>query len=127
MARYRGFSTQAWVGGKGRLYETDVEIVKQDLMNHFNTRYGERVHMIAFGSRRTEFEFELMVQESVDELKNDVRRVINADPRVALVDIQAYAVSEVNTIIIAATLNFLELNVIDVLNIEYQGGASSVL
>ena len=86
MALYRGFSTisrqqrQKW-----RL--EDTELVKRDILNHFQTKRGERVMNPQFGSQIWEFTFEQMTTELRDAILEDARRIIDSDPRVVAKDI----------------------------------------
>lgn len=85
---YRGFSS---VGKKvgTRLY--DVELVKQDLLNHFNTNKNERVRDANYGSLIPDLLFELKTQDVREQIVQEVLRILGTDERVAL---QNYKVTE---------------------------------
>tara|TARA_A100001391_G_C5032402_1_gene268704 strand:- start:857 stop:1222 length:366 start_codon:yes stop_codon:yes gene_type:complete len=79
MATYYGYSTiDTTIGGKTLV---DSEIAKRDLMNHFYTRRGERVQNPEFGSILHELVFEPLDQETEEAALDDVKRIINNDPR----------------------------------------------
>jgi phage baseplate assembly protein W len=61
-----------------------MDLAKQDLLNHFNTRKGERVMMPTFGSIVWEMLFEPLDDATIALIKADVRSIINNDPRWAL-------------------------------------------
>ena len=63
---------------------TDLKLVEQDLLNHFNTRRGERVMMPTWGCRIWEYLYEPFDQATVDSIKYEAEQVINSDPRVTL-------------------------------------------
>lgn len=63
---------------------TDLKLVEQDLLNHFNTRKGERVMMPTWGCGIWEYLYEPFDQSTVDSVKYEAQQVINSDPRVAL-------------------------------------------
>ena len=89
MAFYNGFST---IGLENRWKLGDVELVKRDILNQFQTRLGERLHNPTFGSIVWDLQFEPMSDELREELIADANRIIASDPRVVSrgVTVQAY-------------------------------------
>lgn len=82
MAIYIGFNT---VGKTSPSYTlTDINLVKQDILNHFNTKIGERVMLPEFGSVIHDMLFEPLDDQTKEIIYEDVRRVIYSEPRVAL-------------------------------------------
>ena len=81
-ATYKGFSTVAGVKSN-QLY--DLDIIKQDLINHFYTRKGERVMNPDFGSIIWDMLYEPMDESTKEEIMEDCKKIINSDPRVRLV------------------------------------------
>jgi len=79
---YKGFNTVNRRAPSWSL--TDIELVKQDLMNHFQTRIGERVMMPEFGSAIHDLLMDPYDEITEDAVINDVRNVISQDPRVEL-------------------------------------------
>ena len=92
--QYKGFST---IDRKKRFRLTDVDLVKQDLINHFNTRKGEKLMQPDFGSIVWNMLFEPLTDATHQAIVNDVERVVNYDPRVNLtsisIDEQDYGLS----------------------------------
>ena len=84
MAFYKGFST---IGLQNRWKLEDTELVKRDIMNHFQTRRGERLMNPEFGSRIWEFAFEPMTDNLTEAITADVKNILDADPRVVAKDI----------------------------------------
>ena len=62
----------------------DLKLVEQDLLNHFNTRRGERVMMPNWGCGIWDLLYEPFDQNTVDTIKHEAQSVINNDPRVQL-------------------------------------------
>lgn len=81
-ATYKGFSTVAGVKSN-QLY--DMDIIKQDLLNHFYTRKGERVMNPDFGSIIWDLLYEPLDESTKEDIIDDCERIINSDPRVSLV------------------------------------------
>jgi phage baseplate assembly protein W len=63
---------------------TDIECVKQDLLNVFQTRIGERVMLPEFGSRIHDLLFEPFDDFTRDEVLEDIDRVLTFEPRATL-------------------------------------------
>jgi phage baseplate assembly protein W len=77
---YKGFSTLDPQQRNSKLYDFDV--IKQDLMNHFSTRKGERVMNPEFGSIIWNVLFEPFTQEIRNAVEADIKQIINSDPRI---------------------------------------------
>ena len=118
---YRGFSSFEFQANK-RFKLRDVELVKMDLLNHIFTKRRERVMMPNFGTIIPEIVFEPLTAELVDIVREEVLRVINYDPRVELLDIEAQPNFDTNTVYVAARVLYVELNLVDnfELNIEFE-------
>jgi len=78
-SRFRGYSTVGTTFLKPVRY--DMDLAKQDLLNHFNTRKGERVMMPTFGSIVWEMLFEPLDDATIALIEADVRSIISNDPR----------------------------------------------
>ena len=61
---YKGFSTKQYQHDKNFVM-TDMELVKEDLVNHIFTRKGERVRMAQFGTAIPDLVFEPLTEEVV--------------------------------------------------------------
>ena len=110
-----GFSTVGKTVPQTRLY--DIELVKRDLQNHFMTSLGERVMKPNFGSIIWDLLFEPFTDLVRQQIINDVRRVINSDPRVTLVDLEVD--NDEYGITLNALLNYAPFNVVEGLYVRY--------
>jgi phage baseplate assembly protein W len=117
MVTFIGFST---IGKRtGTAVLQDKELAKRDLLNHFYTRRGERLGEPEFGSILPELIFEQLDQLVVDAADDDVRRIIDLDPRWKLRD---YDIStETHNIIITVQLEYVPDLSTDTLVLEYTG------
>lgn len=77
---YKGFSTVDPTRIENTLF--DFDIIKQDILNHFNTRKGERVMNPGFGSIIWSLLMEPLTEEIRVILKEDIETICNFDPRV---------------------------------------------
>lgn len=77
---YKGFSTVDNQAQNSQLF--DFDLIKQDIINHFRTRKGERVMNPQFGSIIWDLIMEPLTDETREALKTDVETICNFDPRV---------------------------------------------
>jgi phage baseplate assembly protein W len=61
-----------------------MELIKQDLLNHFNIRKGEKLMNPEFGTIIWNTLFDPLTEELKSVIINDVNSVIKYDPRVAI-------------------------------------------
>jgi phage baseplate assembly protein W len=78
---YKGFSTVATTNTRStELY--DLDLIKQDFLNLFNTKLGERVMQPQFGTAIWSLIFEPFTDNVKQAIADDVNRICNYDPRV---------------------------------------------
>jgi len=115
MAMFKGFSTIDRVKAPYTLF--DKELIKRDLLNHFQTKKGERVMRPQYGSIIWDL---LMNPEDTlteDEIKRDIERIIDTDPRVELIDTVLFILD--HTIRAEIQLRYKGINDEDVLYVEF--------
>ena len=82
MAIYKGYSSV------GRYFTgsevTDSVLVRADLMNHFNTRVGERLMHPDYGCLIWNFLFDPFTDEIKTNVIENMQEIIGLDPRVVL-------------------------------------------
>lgn len=115
MATFKGFSTVDRVRAPYTL--VDRELVKRNLLNTFYTRKGERLMRPGYGSNIWDL---LMNPEDTltrSEIEEDVKRIIDADPRVNYVDtVMIYSDQALR---IEVTIQYVETGDTDSLYLEY--------
>lgn len=79
MTIYKGFST---IEKTKNFRLTDFELVKRDLINHFNIRKGEKLMNPSFGTVIWDMIFEPLDEDSKTVIIQDIQRIIANDPRV---------------------------------------------
>jgi phage baseplate assembly protein W len=77
---YRGFSTVSSNTQNFKLY--DFELVKQDLINSFYVRQGERLMNPSYGCIIWDLLFEPLTPQVQNLILQNVTQIVNADPRV---------------------------------------------
>jgi len=78
---YRGFSTQ---NRNKKFRVTEFDLVRQDLINHFHIRKGEKLMNPNFGSIIWNTLFEPLTQEVRQVIIDDVKKIVSYDPRLAV-------------------------------------------
>lgn len=78
---YKGFSSNETTRGF-KLY--DADLVKQDIINHFYIRKGEKLENPGFGSVIWEMLFEQFTEEVKEIIAKNVEEIINYDPRIVV-------------------------------------------
>jgi phage baseplate assembly protein W len=76
---YKGFSTISPDASSFALY--DLPLIKQDLINHFHIRQGERLENPTFGTIIWDMLFEPLTEDVKQLIVKDVETIINYDPR----------------------------------------------
>jgi len=113
---FKGFSTVGKIKAPYAL--TDIELVKRDLLNEFNTRIGERVMRPNFGSIIWDLLMNPDDMFTSEEVKEDIKRIIDKDQRVTLVDIKLF--DSDNALRAEVELNYVLLNSKDTLYLEFE-------
>ncbi len=78
-----GFSTNTAAARESRRWQLfDRDLVQQDILNHFNTRIGQRLGRPSFGCRIWEYFMQQRTPDVVDQIREEIERVCRFDPRV---------------------------------------------
>jgi phage baseplate assembly protein W len=77
---YKGFSTISPDAVSFALY--DLALIKQDILNHFHIRQGEKLNDPTFGTVIWDILFEPLTEELKQLVAKNVEDIINYDPRV---------------------------------------------
>ena len=116
---YKGFSTKQYQHDKNFVM-TDIELVKEDLVNHIFTRKGERIRMANFGTIIPDLVFEPLTDVVVGLVESELRTVFEYDPRVELVDMVVIPLVDESAIIALVDLNYVELREADRLSLRIE-------
>jgi phage baseplate assembly protein W len=82
---YRGFSTVNNTVEGFALY--DFELIKQDIVNHFHIRQGEKLSDPKFGTIIWDMLFEPFTDDNKDAIIQNVTDIVNFDPRVTVQEV----------------------------------------
>jgi phage baseplate assembly protein W len=78
---YKGFDSK---NTKKNFKSYDIDLVKQDILNHFYIRKGEKLENPQFGTIIWDIIFEPFTENVKELIANNVEEIINYDPRVAV-------------------------------------------
>lgn len=112
---YKGFSTQNPNNENYGLY--DFDLIKQDLLNHFNIRQGERLMQPRFGTIIWDILFEPLTEQVKSMILQNVNEIINHDPRISADEVTL--VSYETGIQINCTLRFVPYNVSQTIQLRF--------
>ena len=112
---YKGFSTVNPDNIGFQLY--DLQIVKQDIINHFHIRQGELLSNPNFGTIIWDILYEPLTESLKQVIAENVTGIINYDPRVSVTGI---AIDQYESgLQIDATLIFLPYNIAETMRLTF--------
>jgi len=120
---YRGFSTVNSNHQGFALY--DFELIKQDLVNHFHIKQGEKLSDPTFGTILWFLLYEQFTPEIEQAIIDDVVKIINYDPRITAenVTVESYD----RGIIVECIVTYLKYNISENLRFRFDQANSLVL
>jgi phage baseplate assembly protein W len=111
---YKGFST---VGRNKKFRLTDFELIKQDLLNHFQIRKGEKLMNPNFGTIIWNVLYDPFTPELKSAIIADIKAIAAYDPRVSIDNV---IVTEYETgIQIELELRYLQTNQTNLMNLRF--------
>lgn len=122
MIMYRGFST---IGRNKKFRLTDFELVKQDLINHFHIRKGEKLMNPNFGTIIWNVLYEPLTEDLKSVITADVKAIAAYDPRIAIDNI---IITEFDRgIQIELELRYLQTNQTNLMNLKFDQQSSTII
>jgi phage baseplate assembly protein W len=104
---YKGFSTVANSSTSPALY--DLQLIKQDLINHFHLRKGEKLENPNFGTIIWDVLYEQLTDQIKALIVSDVTEIVNSDPRTQV--LQTIVTQKEQAIQIEITLKYIPYNI----------------
>ena len=112
---YRGFSTVSSEATSYVLY--DIELIKQDIINHFHIRQGELLSNPEFGTIIWDILFEPLTEQLKNAIVENVTTIVNSDPRVS---VDSIIVDQYESgILIDVTLVYLTYNIAESMRLTF--------
>lgn len=118
---FKGFSTIGSTQAENfKLY--DIDLVRQDLLNHFHTRVGERVMRPEYGCRIWDYLMEQFTDSVRQQVIAEARRICESDSRVEVVDIVATSLDQ--SIRVELVLQYQPFHIVDQFRIDFENRQS---
>ena len=116
---YSGYSSVANTEIETRLH--DLDLVKQDLMNHFHTRIGERVGRPNWGSIIWDLLFDLGDSRTEALIVQDAKRIFGEEPRVKVLSIVPTVTLDTNSVELVCKILSVETNMDEIFTMKFSG------
>jgi len=112
---YKGISTVNPANKGFELY--DIALIKQDLLNHFHIRVGEKLENPNFGTIIWDLLYEPLTDEVKQAIAKNVTTIVNYDPRVQIesVDVDTYE----SGILVDCRLKYLPYNISESMRLKF--------
>ena len=117
---YRGMSTVNPDNVTFSLY--DISLIKQDLINHFHIRQGEKLSNPEFGTIIWDALFEPLTESLKEAITQNVTKIINSDPRT---NVNSILIDQYEKgIQIECTITYLPFNISETLRMRFDEDAA---
>jgi len=118
---YRGFST---VGRTRKFRLTDFELVKQDLINHFYIRKGEKLMNPDFGTIIWNIVHEPLTEDLKSVIVTDIKAIASYDPRISIDNV---VITEYDQgIQVELQLRYVQTNQTNLLNLQFNNQSNTL-
>jgi len=118
---YRGFST---VGRNRKFRLTDFELVKQDLINHFYIRKGEKLMNPDFGTIIWNIVHEPLTEDLKSVIVTDIKAIASYDPRISVDNV---VITEYDQgIQVELQLRYVQTNQTNLLNLQFNNQSNTL-
>jgi phage baseplate assembly protein W len=119
---YKGFSSKE-LKKNYKLY--DIDLVKQDLINHFYIRKGEKLENPDFGTIIWDMLFEQFTEDVKTMIAKDVESIINYDPRIVVNEVLVDSTDQ--GIRIQADIVYIPFNVTERMTFDFDKNNSIII
>jgi len=119
--QYRGIST---VGDPNSFNIFDINLIKQDIINHFHIRQGEKLENPEFGTIIWDVLFEPFTDDLKEAIIKNVTEVINFDARVNVDNIVVDTYE--SGIQITTTLTYIPYSISETMRLKFDQAAGLI-
>jgi phage baseplate assembly protein W len=118
---YRGFST---LQHSKKYSLTDFELARQDLLNYFSIRKGEKLMQPAFGTVIWDMLFEPLTEDTQNVITSDITRIVGYDPRLSVGQVAVQ--QQDNGFLVQLTLAYVPTNQTATINLAFDRNANKL-
>jgi phage baseplate assembly protein W len=119
---YKGFSSKE-VTRNYKIY--DIDLIKQDIINHFYIRKGEKLENPEFGTVIWDMLFEPFTEDVKNIIAKDVEDIVNYDPRIIVNEIQVDSTDQ--GIRIQADISYIPFNINERMTFDFDKNNSVII
>jgi len=121
MATYKGFST---LNSPKKFTLTDFQLAKQDLINYFSIRKGQKLMQPNFGTIIWDMLFEPLDDTTRQLIQQDITRIVGYDPRLKVGQV---AITQQDTgFLIQLTLSYVNTNQVSTLELNFNQNSQTL-
>lgn len=118
---YRGFST---LQSKKKYSLTDYELARQDLLNYFQIRKGQKLMQPNFGTIIWDQLFEPLNETTQGRITADIKRIASYDPRLRIN--QVSVVTQTNGLQVQLTLSYVPTDQTESIMLNFDRNATTL-
>jgi phage baseplate assembly protein W len=118
---YKGFST---IGQTGKFRLTDFDLVKQDIINNFQIRKGEKLMNPDFGTIIWNIIHEPLTEDLKAVIISDIKTIAAYDPRVSIDNVVITEYSQ--GIQVELQLRYVQTNQVNVMELQFDNETSTL-
>jgi hypothetical protein len=118
---YRGFSTRT---SSKKYTLTDYELAKQDLLNYFSLKKGQKLMQPTFGTIIWDMLFEPLDEGTQDIITQDIIKIVSYDPRLRVGQI---AVTAQDTgLLVQLTLSYIPTDQSEMISLNFDKSSQTL-
>jgi phage baseplate assembly protein W len=118
---YRGFSTRT---SSKKYTLTDYELAKQDLLNYFSLKKGQKLMQPTFGTIIWDMLFEPLDEGTQDIITQDIIKIVSYDPRLRVGQI---AVTTQDTgLLVQLTLSYIPTDQSEMISLNFDKSSQTL-
>jgi phage baseplate assembly protein W len=118
---YRGFSTRT---SSKKYTLTDYELAKQDLLNYFSLKKGQKLMQPTFGTIIWDMLFEPLDEGTQDIITQDIIKIVSYDPRLQVGQI---AVTTQDTgLLVQLTLSYIPTDQSEMISLNFDKSSQTL-
>jgi phage baseplate assembly protein W len=121
MTTYRGFSTLV---NKKKYSLTDYTLVRQDLINYFNIRKGQKLMQPTFGTIIWDQLFEPLNETTQEIITSDITRIVGYDPRLSVDQVNVTQVT--SGLQVQISLTYIPTDQTDTIMLNFNNSSSKL-
>lgn len=121
MTTYRGFSTLV---NKKKYTLTDYTLARQDLINYFNIKKGQKLMQPSFGTIIWDQLFEPLNETTQEIITSDIKRIAGYDPRLAVNQVNVTQVT--SGLQVQISLTYIPTDQTDTIMLNFNNSSSKL-